>query len=46
MGMLGEMLMGVMIDDLGLGVGKNARTVRKFSGVIGIGIGIILLGVF
>ena len=34
--MLGQMLMGVIIDHFGLGVRKNPITLRKFSGLIAI----------
>ncbi|WP_415425916.1 DMT family transporter [Staphylococcus borealis] len=44
--MLGQMLMGVMIDHFGLGVPKNSITLRKFSGLIAIAIGIVLLRLF
>lgn len=44
--MLGQMLMGVIIDHFGLGVRKNPITLRKFSGLIAIAIGIILLRLF
>ncbi|MGV3105333.1 DMT family transporter [Staphylococcus borealis] len=44
--MLGQMLMGVLIDHFGLGVPKNSITLRKFSGLIVIAIGIVLLRLF
>ncbi|NUI94246.1 DMT family transporter [Staphylococcus borealis] len=44
--MLGQMLMGVLIDHFGLGVPKNSITLRKFSGLIAIAIGIVLLRLF
>lgn len=44
--MLGQMLMGVIIDHFGLGVHKSPITLRKFSGLIAIAIGIILLRLF
>ncbi|UDI78982.1 DMT family transporter [Staphylococcus taiwanensis] len=44
--MLGQMLMGVIIDHFGLGVQKNPITLRKSCGLIAIAIGIILLRLF
>ena len=44
--MLGQMLMGVIIDHFGLGVQKNPITLRKLCGLIAIAIGIILLRLF
>ncbi|PNZ67076.1 DMT family transporter [Staphylococcus croceilyticus] len=44
--MLGQMLMGVIIDHFGLGVPKNRITLRKLIGLIAIAIGIILLRLF
>ncbi|PTE69454.1 hypothetical protein BUY46_03120 [Staphylococcus devriesei] len=44
--MLGQMLMGVIIDHFGLGVRKSPITFRKFSGLVAIAIGIILLRLF
>ena len=46
-GMLGQMLMGVIIDQFGLlGTPRNTITVRKVLGLIAIMIGIILLRLF
>lgn len=44
--MLGQMLMGVIIDHFGLGVRRSPITFRKFSGLVAIAIGIILLRLF
>ena len=41
--MLGQMIMGVIIDHFGIGVPKNEMTFRKFIGLIAIAIGIKLL---
>lgn len=44
--MLGQMIMGVIIDHFGIGVPKNEMTFRKFIGLIAIAIGIVLLRLF
>ena len=44
--MLGQMLMGVIIDHFGLDVRRSPITLRKFSGLVAIAIGIILLRLF
>ena len=46
-GMLGQMLMGVIIDHFGLlGTPQNRITIRKTFGLIAIALGIILLRLF
>ncbi|MCG7339839.1 DMT family transporter [Staphylococcus sp. ACRSN] len=46
-GMLGQMLMGIIIDHFGLlGTNKNKITTRKVIGILAIMIGIILLRLF